>query len=458
MLKYKQHIAIVLVTMIVLIILSMLSYTGLRMAERNTPLIDAAMEIKYELSLFHLWFEEMIQGDSSVTEAKVWQHLEESRWYANAMLNGGQNSEGVFIPLEAPQLRKLITTSLTSIEILRHTADKRLQNSKSSQAGSTIDQVFDNQFKLALSSADQVESALQQFIQDELENYRILSQVLALIIFLMGAVILIIFNKYNKSNSQLHSQLSDINKNLESKIEKRTQELSKALSLADDSNQAKSIFVSSMSHELRTPLNAILGFSQLIEMDAQDEITKESSQEIIKAGSHLSYLIDEVLNLSKIELGVVEFSSENVSVDKLLQDTLALMKSLAEKNSVEIINNVNTSLNIKVDKMRFKQVLINILSNAILYNRVNGKVIVDFSVERNALVLSITDTGEGLTDAQRIKIFQPFDRAGLEGSNIQGAGLGLSVSKKLIELMKGAIAVESTVGKGSCFTIKVPLA
>ncbi|MDH5415502.1 MAG: HAMP domain-containing histidine kinase [Flavobacteriaceae bacterium] len=457
MLKLKKHITIVLVTIVVLIILGMLSYTGLRMTERNTPLIDAAMEIKYELSLFHLWFEEMMQGDSSNTKTKVWQHLEQSRWYANAMLNGGQNSEGVFIPLEDPRLRKLITSSLASINSLQQTAVQRLQKIKSSQAGSKLDQKFDHQYQLAINSADKVESALHELIQNELDNYRILSITLVLIVICIGTIISYIFNKYDKNRNQLLAQLSESNKYLESQVNIRTHELSLALALAENSSQAKSEFLSSMSHEFRTPLNAILGFSQLIEMNTKDDKARDNSQEIINAGSHLLNLIEEILDLSKIESGVIELSNEIVCLEKILKDTLALINPLAEKNFIQINNKVSTSLNINVDKMRFKQILLNILSNAIKYNSENGKVIIDYSTDNNMLGLSITDTGKGLTPEQQISAFKPFDRAGFENSNVEGIGLGLKISKDFIELMGGTITVESTIGKGSRFLIQLPL-
>ena len=226
---------------------------------------------------------------------------------------------------------------------------------------------------------------------------------------------------------------------------------------AESANNAKSKFLSSMSHELRTPLNAILGFSQLIEMKSKEEQTRESSQEIINAGNHLLSLIEEILDLSKVESGKIDISIEKCFLNEILNNTLTLIKPVAEKHSILIENKVITSFNINVDKMRFKQVLLNILSNAIKYNSENGKVIIDSSADNNMLRLSITDIGKGLTPEKQISVFQPFERAGEENSNIEGAGLGLSISKDLIELMGGTITVESTVGKGSCFLIHVPL-
>ena len=247
------------------------------------------------------------------------------------------------------------------------------------------------------------------------------------------------------------------NEELEEQVRVRTIEYIQAKEEAERANKAKTDFLSSMSHELRTPLNAILGFSQLIEITSNDENTRENSQEIIHAGNHLLMLINEILDLSKIESGNIELSIEKNCLNEILNNTLTLINPVAEKYSIQIDNNVSTSFNINVDEMRFKQVLLNVLSNAIKYNSDNGKVIIDSSTENNMLLLSIADTGKGLTFEQQISIFQPFVRAGAENSNIEGTGLGLSITKNLLENMDGKITVESELGKGSRFCIQVPL-
>ena len=237
----------------------------------------------------------------------------------------------------------------------------------------------------------------------------------------------------------------------------KNKELELAYEVAEVANKAKSDFLSSMSHELRTPLNAILGFSQLTEMDTKEEKTRGSCQEVINAGNHLLSLINEILDLSKIESGNIELSIEKIGLNEILNNTLTLINPLADKHSIHIDNKVSSSFNINVDEMRFKQVLLNVLSNAIKYNSENGKVIIDSSTENNMLRLSISDTGKGLTPEQQISIFQPFDRAGEENSNIEGTGLGLSITKNLLEKMDGKITVKSVLGEGSRFCIQVPL-
>jgi signal transduction histidine kinase len=215
-----------------------------------------------------------------------------------------------------------------------------------------------------------------------------------------------------------------------------------------------------MSHELRTPLNAILGFSQLLEMNEKDEQKREDILEVIGAGNHLLELINQILDLAKIESGNVELSIKSHSLNNILNASLSMIQPLADKNSIQIENKVSflPDININIDEMKFKQVLLNLLSNAIKYNSKKGKVTIDCSSnDNNMLCLSITDTGKGFTDEQLSHLFEPFERFGAANSNIEGVGLGLVIVKDLIQLMCGVINVESEIGKGSRFIINIPL-
>ena len=236
-------------------------------------------------------------------------------------------------------------------------------------------------------------------------------------------------------------------------------ELESAKSVAEQANLAKSDFLSSMSHELRSPLNAILGFAQLMESDSQPPTPsqKESIAQILVAGWHLLNLINEILDLAVIEAGTVSLSGESVSLDEVMLECRAMMEPQAQQRGISMtFPEFDNPCFVSSDRTRLKQILINLLSNAIKYNKAQGTVVVDYTViAPDRIRINITDTGAGLRPEKLAQLFQPFNRLGQEAGGEEGTGIGLVVTKRLVELMGGAIGVDSTVGTGSVFWIEL---
>jgi PAS domain S-box-containing protein len=237
--------------------------------------------------------------------------------------------------------------------------------------------------------------------------------------------------------------------------------LNEAMAAAEKANLAKSDFLSSMSHELRTPLNAILGFAQLMESGTPSPTPaqKRNLDQILKAGWYLLELINEILDLALIESGKVTLSREPVSLAEVMLECQAMVEPQAQKRGISMtFPQFAIPRFIHADRTRIKQVLINLLYNAIKYNQAGGTVTVECTMSPpNVIRISIRDTGAGLAPAQLAQLFQPFNRLGKETGVEEGTGIGLVVTKRLVELMGGVIGVDSTVGTGSVFWIELGL-
>jgi PAS domain S-box-containing protein len=244
-------------------------------------------------------------------------------------------------------------------------------------------------------------------------------------------------------------------KRFEQALQETNVEMESAKSAAEKANLAKSDFLSGMSHELRSPLNAILGFAQLMATASPtpSDLQKESITQILQAGWHLLKLINEILDLSVVESGKVSLSLEPVSLSDVLSECQTMMEAQAQQRGIRMtFPQFEQPSFVWADQTRLKQVVINLLSNAIKYNQANGQVTVNFTViSSDRIRISFKDTGAGLTPEKKAQLFQPFNRLGQEAGSVAGTGIGLVVTKQLVELMGGFLGADSTVGDGSVF-------
>jgi PAS domain S-box-containing protein len=228
---------------------------------------------------------------------------------------------------------------------------------------------------------------------------------------------------------------------------------------ADTANRSKSEFLSRMSHELRTPLNAVIGFGQLLELEELNETQRDSVEHILKGGNHLLDLINEVLDISRIETGDLGLSTEPVLASELIDDAVDLIRPLADQRGIQLVvdRSDESDCYVLTDRQRAKQVLLNLLSNAVKYNRPQGTVAI--SCEQpgdNRVRISVIDTGMGIPSERLGLLFTPFERLGAEQTGEEGTGIGLALSKRLAEAMGGTLEATSKLGQGSTFTVELP--
>jgi CheY-like chemotaxis protein/nitrogen-specific signal transduction histidine kinase len=229
---------------------------------------------------------------------------------------------------------------------------------------------------------------------------------------------------------------------------------------AERANRAKGEYLSRMSHELRTPLNAILGFAQLLELEELTAEQRENLHYILSAARHLLALINEVLDIATIEAGRLPLSLEPVAVADVVAEAVSLIRPLADQHQVLLVSPaLDDHAHVRGDRQRLKQILLNLLSNAVKYNRPGGRVELELGPgDPERMRVHVLDSGPGIAAEALAQLFVPFERMGSEETGIEGAGLGLPLSRRLAEAMGGTVEVETTVGQGSDFWVELPVA
>ncbi|MBI1332540.1 MAG: hypothetical protein GC165_06640 [Armatimonadetes bacterium] len=262
------------------------------------------------------------------------------------------------------------------------------------------------------------------------------------------------FRKVLKANVAKRAELGQLNENLEEAVRIRTLELTQAIEEAKQANAAKSEFLSHMSHELRTPLNAVIGFAQLLQMRAPDPKTVDSAEAILKGGQHLLDLVNEILDLAKIESGKLSVEVEPVLVKPVIEHAVSMVRPIAAQRGVafRLCQTPLEDLAVHADQQRLLQVTLNLLSNAVKYNRPDGEISIRCSMlDAETFRLEIEDTGQGIPGEHVSRLFAPFERLGDQSA--EGTGLGLALSRNLAHLMGGDLMLLRTSPEGTTFAL-----
>ncbi|HVS68723.1 MAG TPA: ATP-binding protein [Mycobacteriales bacterium] len=239
------------------------------------------------------------------------------------------------------------------------------------------------------------------------------------------------------------------------------EELQRAEEAADRANRSKSEFLSRMSHELRTPLNAVLGYAQILQMDPLREDQEQPVAQILASGRHLLELINEVLDISRIEVGKLTLSVEPVGIAEVIDTALDMVRPRADESHISLIVGEGIEgTTVQADRQRLRQILLNLLTNAVKYNHEGGSVTLacNVSADRTTARISVTDTGPGISAENHERVFAPFERLGMAQADVEGTGIGLALSRHLADAMNGSMGVTSKLGSGSTFWVDLPLA
>ncbi|MDX8391128.1 MAG: ATP-binding protein [Mariprofundaceae bacterium] len=430
---------IVLLKVIVLGSMVYIYFAGTHMAAVQAPLVEATVKTKLEATRAHLLFEEIISGDTSESIDEVWAHIDQAEWYARAIIEGGSNEDGVYIPLDDPALKTSIASALNDLTKFRRIAELRLASRHSAAAGSPLDEQFDLVFEDLIQTMHEVRRHLRRALENRLSNFQYTQITMMIIGLLFGIVVIMISWRF----------IQRINANV--------QMLNDAAEELAHSNRDLASFAYIASHDLREPLRKIQSFGDRLISKESENMSDRGKDYIVrmqKAAARMKDLIEALLNYSRIGTKGDPFAPTDLN--KVIQEVLDDLELRINETGGKVI--VPDLPEIDVDKIQIRQVFQNLIANALKFQRqdVAPEIRIDATMKNDTCILKFTDNGIGFEPEYEERIFGVFQR--LHGRDaFEGTGIGLSICQKTAERHGGSIVAEGRPGDGATFTLTLPI-
>jgi len=444
----KTYILISIISIAVISAVACSYFMSERMVNKYAPLIDASMEVKLETTTAHLWLEELISGDRTGTIKPITEQIDRSLWYAEAMLAGGTNPEGTFLPLSDQILRDGIESVIKDLHLFKLLSIERYKGHAQSSTSIEMSQEYDNAFRVLIEQADHVETLLQQKSRSENKIY--VAVQIALLIFIIASSCLMFSMQYKYALR--HRE--DMGK-LRKEIEERKSAEEKVL----ESNALKDEFIATASHELRSPLAVLSGYSELLlgNDSLSDEIRKDCLISIHSKASVMDRIIDELLDVSRVESGrLINLECAPIKISDVAQKVVQQFQNNQHSAIIET-RFEDDQLELLADSVKMFQVFENLIGNAIKYSPDGAQVEVIGEKIGEQYQVTVADKGMGMSPEQQKHVFEKFYRADTSNTSIKGLGIGLYLVKHIIERHNGELWFESRLGEGSKFFFALPL-